>query len=288
MEHSEKIIFNSAKSKKQLRLERKASRRMEQERQQTNTTMATTSTSSSSTTTTTNTNTTTTRAETIIKKKNHPQQNHRKKSLKLAKYKIKSKRLEPNMMMMMTTTTTTLHKKCLASKEEKSQFNIHHSKNPSKLNSIPKQSITPSQLEIRDATILEDLFPMTRRLDSTTTKNGTTNVAFQQHQRVRWGVQYRDIILGTGMLVEEQSTIVVAYRMTSPRKKGLVLDSSPRFQVTLGKGHVLQGWEIGIPGMRVGGKRSILVPPKAGYGSKDVGAGPGAILCFDIKVLSCR
>ena len=55
----------------------------------------------------------------------------------------------------------------------------------------------------------------------------------------------------------------------------------------MGKGEVIQGWEIGLQGMRVGGIRHLIVPPnKAGYGpTQDIGAGPGAILHFHITLL---
>ena len=51
---------------------------------------------------------------------------------------------------------------------------------------------------------------------------------------------------------------------------------------------MIQGWDIGCQGMREGGRRKLIVPPKAGYGSQDIGAGPGATLFFDITLLSIR
>ena len=49
---------------------------------------------------------------------------------------------------------------------------------------------------------------------------------------------------------------------------------------------VIQGWDIGLLGMHEGGRRKLIVPPKAGYGSQDIGAGSGAMLYFDITLLS--
>jgi FKBP-type peptidyl-prolyl cis-trans isomerase len=52
-------------------------------------------------------------------------------------------------------------------------------------------------------------------------------------------------------------------------------------------GEVIEGWEIGMKGMKQGGIRHIIVPPKAGYGTKDIGGGAGAILYFEVTLLSC-
>lgn len=51
---------------------------------------------------------------------------------------------------------------------------------------------------------------------------------------------------------------------------------------------VIKGWDIGVVGMKVGGRRQLIVPPKAGYGGEDIGAGPGAVLFFDITLLHMR
>jgi FK506-binding nuclear protein len=108
--------------------------------------------------------------------------------------------------------------------------------------------------------------------------NGTTTC--------RLGVNYKDKVVGKGNLVQDRTMITVKYQLTGG-KFGAVLDSSNKFNFTLGKGEVIQGWDIGILGMRQGGTRHLIVPPKAGYGSKDIGAGPGAPLNFDITLLSC-
>jgi FKBP-type peptidyl-prolyl cis-trans isomerase len=80
--------------------------------------------------------------------------------------------------------------------------------------------------------------------------------------------------------------VTVKYKLTAG-KFGATLDSSKKFSFRFAMGEVIQGWEIGMEGMRQGGKRRLIVPPKAGYGSQDIGAGSGAILYFDITLLSC-
>jgi len=103
---------------------------------------------------------------------------------------------------------------------------------------------------------------------------------------LRLGVKYVDVIVGKGPMVEHLSMVTVKYKLTGG-KFGAIIDSSNKFTFRLGKGEVIQGWDIGLLGMREGGRRQLVVPPKAGYGSKDIGAGAGATLFFDISLLSC-
>ena len=100
----------------------------------------------------------------------------------------------------------------------------------------------------------------------------------------RLGVQYEDIVIGKGEVLKEGVPIICKYKLTGGRF-GAEIDSSKRFQFRLGMGEVIQGWDIGLEGMKVGGRRKLIVPPKAGYGGKDIGAGPGGILYFDISIL---
>ncbi len=102
----------------------------------------------------------------------------------------------------------------------------------------------------------------------------------------RLGVQYQDKVVGTGKLIKEGKPITVKYELTGG-KFGAVLDSSKNFTFRPGMGEVIRGWDIGLEGMREGGRRKLIIPPKAGYGGKDIGAGPGALLYFDVTLLSC-
>ena len=102
----------------------------------------------------------------------------------------------------------------------------------------------------------------------------------------RLGVQYKDKVIGKGKLLRDGKPITVKYELTGG-KFGAVLDSSNKFTFRPGMGEVIQGWDIGLEGMREGGRRKLIIPPKAGYGGKDIGAGPGALLYFDVTLLSC-
>ncbi len=103
------------------------------------------------------------------------------------------------------------------------------------------------------------------------------------------GLSYVDLKVGTGRAAGVGDTLIVHY--TGWLKNGTVFDSSIRRQVpfkfTLGKGLVIKGWEEGILGMKVGGKRKLTLPPRLAYG--DQGAGgvipPKSVLIFEIELL---
>ena len=101
------------------------------------------------------------------------------------------------------------------------------------------------------------------------------------------GVRYADIMVGKGPRLVDRKRVVCKYVLRAHNKKGKLLDSGERFTFRVGKGEVIRGWEIGLRGMRQGGLRHIIVPPKAGYGNKDIGGGKGAILYFEVTLLQC-
>ena len=97
-----------------------------------------------------------------------------------------------------------------------------------------------------------------------------------------------DEIIGTGEEAAAGDRVTVNY--TGHFVNGDIFDSSVArgepFQFVLGAGQVIEGWDKGILGMRVGGKRTLSVPPEFGYGSKDYGPIPGgSTLIFDVELL---
>ncbi|CAB9512614.1 FK506-binding protein 4 [Seminavis robusta] len=98
-------------------------------------------------------------------------------------------------------------------------------------------------------------------------------------------VQCQDVVVGQGPPVRRGSKVRVSYTLRAKNRYGKVLDSSKNFSFRLGGGEVIEGWDIGVEGMRLGGRRYLIVPPKAGYGRQNIGAGPGAILFFDVTVI---
>ena len=123
------------------------------------------------------------------------------------------------------------------------------------------------------------------REERATQKKQKTAATGGSFQTLRKGVQYQDVVLGTGPVVEDRKKVRVQYTLRAKNKYGKILDSSQSFAFRLGRGEVIEGWDIGVRGMRQGGgRRYLMVPPDAGYGRKNIGAGVGGILFFDITV----
>jgi FKBP-type peptidyl-prolyl cis-trans isomerase FkpA len=104
-----------------------------------------------------------------------------------------------------------------------------------------------------------------------------------------------DLLIGTGADALTGATLTVDYTgwlydASKPDQKGLQFDSSigrTPFQFTLGSGQVIKGWDQGIPGMRTGGTRRLVIPPSLAYGETRSGPiPPNATLVFDIKLIS--
>ena len=103
-------------------------------------------------------------------------------------------------------------------------------------------------------------------------------------------LQIKEIVVGSGAAAVRHSKVSVHY--TGWLQDGTKFDSSvdrgKPFQFTLGAGRVIRGWEMGVEGMKVGGKRELTIPPELAYGR--TGAGkvipPNATLRFEIELLS--
>ena len=103
------------------------------------------------------------------------------------------------------------------------------------------------------------------------------------------GIQ--EISLGTGDSVNLGDAVTVNY--TGAFVDGKVFDSSVArnepFTFVVGAGQVISGWDQGLVGMKVGGKRILVVPPQLGYGDKDYGPIPAnSTLIFQIELLSVK
>lgn len=101
-------------------------------------------------------------------------------------------------------------------------------------------------------------------------------------------LQVTDVVVGTGETAVSGSTVTVHYRGTLT--DGTVFDSSlTREPLTfkLGARRVIRGWDQGLVGMKVGGKRTLVIPPRLGYGSRAMGViPPNAHLIFDVELLA--
>jgi FKBP-type peptidyl-prolyl cis-trans isomerase len=107
------------------------------------------------------------------------------------------------------------------------------------------------------------------------------------------GLIYWDIRVGTGQTAKEGSHVRVHYTgwLTTGKKFDSSVDAGKPFDFTIGNGEVIKGWEEGVTGMRVGGKRQLRIPPALGYGGDGTPGGPippNATLIFDIQLLGVQ
>jgi len=104
------------------------------------------------------------------------------------------------------------------------------------------------------------------------------------------GLQYWDIKVGTGAVANDGDRVKVHYTgwFTNGKKFYSTVDANQPYSFTLGKGEVIKGWDEGIAGMKVGGKRQLRIPPELAYG--DAGyktvVPPNATLIFDVQLLA--
>ncbi len=84
------------------------------------------------------------------------------------------------------------------------------------------------------------------------------------------GLQYVDLKVGTGATAVKDAKLRVQYTgwLTNGKKFDSSRDRGEPFEVTIGEGQVIPGWDEGVPGMRVGGKRRLIIPPALGYGAQ--------------------
>lgn len=112
-------------------------------------------------------------------------------------------------------------------------------------------------------------------------------------------LQRVDTRAGTGTVATSGSDVTVHYTgwlydENAPDKHGMKFDSSvdrgQPFTFLLGAGQVIRGWDDGVAGMKVGGKRTLLIPADLGYGSTGAGGviPPGASLVFDVELLDVK
>lgn len=110
------------------------------------------------------------------------------------------------------------------------------------------------------------------------------------------GLKYIDTQKGTGTEAVKGKTVSVHYTgwIYLAGKKGKKFDSSHNrgtpFSFPLGAGRVIKGWDEGVQGMKVGGKRTLIIPADLGYGSRGAGAAipPNANLIFDVELLEVK
>eukprot|EP00296_Roombia_truncata_P007986 JP446447.1.p1 GENE.JP446447.1~~JP446447.1.p1 ORF type:complete len:209 (-),score=68.60 JP446447.1:117-743(-) len=135
---------------------------------------------------------------------------------------------------------------------------------------LEKQKLAKAQAEAAKAKAQAPASP------STPTAGSTTSLPN--------GLKITDVKEGNGTRCTPGKKIVMGYagRLTN----GKQFDSSSNFEFRLGVGEVIKGWDLGIKGMRVGGKRKLVIPPALGYGSRGAAPviPPNATLLFDVEL----
>ena len=107
------------------------------------------------------------------------------------------------------------------------------------------------------------------------------------------GLQYWDIRVGNGETAKEGSRVRVHYTgwLTNGKKFDSSVDAGTPFDFRIGNGEVIKGWEEGVAGMRVGGKRQLRIPPSLAYGAEGTSDGsipPNSTLIFDVQLLAIQ
>jgi peptidylprolyl isomerase len=110
------------------------------------------------------------------------------------------------------------------------------------------------------------------------------------------GLKYEDTLHGTGEVAKAGNTVTVHYSgwIDAGGARGKKFDSSldkgKPFQFILGKGEVIKGWDEGVTGMKVGGKRTLSIPSDLAYGKKGAGKAipPNANLIFEVELLGVK
>jgi len=106
------------------------------------------------------------------------------------------------------------------------------------------------------------------------------------------GLKYIDVVVGDGVSPENGQQVTVHY--TGTLEDGTKFDSSrdrgQPFTFQIGVGQVIKGWDEGVSSMKIGGRRTLIIPPDLGYGSRGAGGviPPNATLVFDVELLSVK
>ncbi len=152
---------------------------------------------------------------------------------------------------------------------------------------------------ISAATLLAQTTPAQSSAPAATTKKpapATTKTATTTHPAAPWtttasGLKYQDVVVGKGAQPKAGDDILVNYtgRFTS----GKIFDSSTGrgpFELHLGRGEVIKGWDEGISTMHVGGKRKLIIPPDLAYGAHGYPGviPPNSTLTFEVELLKIK
>lgn len=105
-------------------------------------------------------------------------------------------------------------------------------------------------------------------------------------------LKIEDITIGTGQEAKSGDTVVMNYlgTLVDGTKFDSSYDRQQTFETKIGVGQVIKGWDEGVPGMKVGGKRKLTIPPELGYGASGAGnvIPPNATLVFEVELVGIK
>ena len=114
----------------------------------------------------------------------------------------------------------------------------------------------------------------------------------QQSVKTTSGLEYVDLVVGTGAQPSAGQTVSVHYTgwLTDGRKFDSSVDRGQPLVFPVGRGRVIKGWDEGVGSMKVGGKRKLTIPPHLGYGAAGAGGviPPNATLVFEVELLGVQ
>ena len=124
----------------------------------------------------------------------------------------------------------------------------------------------------------------------------TREIAAMPSTTTASGLVFEELTVGSGNTATAGQKVSVHYTgwLSQNGNKGTKFDSSldrgEPFVFPLGKGHVIRGWDEGVAGMKVGGKRKLTIPPTLGYGARGAGGviPPNATLVFEVELLDVK
>ena len=121
---------------------------------------------------------------------------------------------------------------------------------------------------------------------------GGSSASGGQDVTIASGLKFTDTKVGTGAEAKAGQTAVVHYTgyLTNGTKFDSSKDRGQPFSFPLGGGRVIKGWDEGVQGMKVGGTRTLLIPPQLGYGARGAGGviPPNATLVFEVELLDLK
>jgi len=149
---------------------------------------------------------------------------------------------------------------------------------------ISENVINPFELDPEDPN--PTLFTMAS--EKTSSSNSSLSGAeIGSSQVTSSGLKITELVLGEGKEATPGAKVSVNYKGTL--EDGKEFDSSygrGPFEFSLGAGMVIKGWDEGVAGMKVGGKRKLVIPPELGYGSRGIGPiPPNSVLTFEVELL---